>query len=202
MNHPAEANLQAYLDEELEGEQRRAVEAHLEACSSCQQRLAELVTLFEQLQAMPERSLSQDLSGQVVAAVRARRRESTLVARLAWAEALVVAGLGAVVWLFKGGVGFAGSIFGDLTAAFERLRGLAGTSLDLHTELVGELAITVENLFSDVAQFPLNNLAELPGWISWGPALALAASLWLIGNGVLLLEGRERRRRGTRTSEG
>ena len=195
MNHPSETMLQAYLDDELPGEQRRAVEAHLEACSNCQERLAELVTLFAQLQTVPERSLSRDLSGQVVAAVRSRRKESALVARLAWAEALVAFGLGVIVWVFTGGTVFAGFPTSDLTGGIERMVNLAGALLEAQLEWTGQLPITLENVLTEVARFPPGNLVEVTGWISWGPALALAFALWLIGNGVLLRGGGEQGRR-------
>lgn len=187
VNHPSESRLHAYLDRELEPDARRAVEAHLEACSGCQERVAALVTLFERLEEMPEQPLSRDLSAPVVASVRARRRESRLVARLAWAEALVAVGVGTLVWLLTGGLAISAYPSLGLPGTLTRLRGLVDASVELLLGLAVEFASRLNALMAEAAQLSSSpGILEPPEGLSWTPILALVIVVWLIGNGVLL----------------
>ena len=73
MKHLSEYQLNAYLDGMLESTERQEVEAHLGACPACQERYRDLQLVFESLAALPEASLSRDLTPAVLSQLPPRR---------------------------------------------------------------------------------------------------------------------------------
>ena len=67
--HPDESILNECLDGELAPEQRAALEAHLESCPGCQERLAQMRSLFQVLEQLPDLPLERDLTPHVLAAL-------------------------------------------------------------------------------------------------------------------------------------
>jgi anti-sigma factor RsiW len=67
MNHLTEAQLNEYLDGELERRERSAVEAHLAACPACRAALEELLALAAAVESLPDAPLTHDLAPLVLA---------------------------------------------------------------------------------------------------------------------------------------
>ena len=61
-DHLDENTIHEYLDKVLDEGAHKQVEAHLETCSACREEVSALQTLFFDLEALPDVSLSRDLS--------------------------------------------------------------------------------------------------------------------------------------------
>lgn len=59
-----------YLDQALPAERHSEIHAHLESCSTCQQRLSEFSSLFDTLEDLPDQLLEHDLSPAVLTAIK------------------------------------------------------------------------------------------------------------------------------------
>lgn len=194
MAHLSEDQLYAYIDRELAESSRRRVEAHLEACPACQERVSELTSLFADIESVPDEPLGRDLAPDVVAAVRARQRESDLLTRVAGAEALVAAAITAAVLLLRGGRPVPGTLFGGLSeAAVELQIAFELVAAEFYAAAV-DLSSVWSELLAAVSQGSSGALPSAPAWLSWGPVLAVGLVLWLLGNGVLLRLGNDRSR--------
>lgn len=77
-DHYDDESLFAFLDDEMSGADRAAVEAHLARCPSCAARLKTVVALFEVLDDVPDVRLDLDMAPAVVAAVRAEAVRETV----------------------------------------------------------------------------------------------------------------------------
>lgn len=62
MRHLDETQLNEYLDETLDQPSRRAIEAHLDACSLCRAQLDDLRMVFYSLSLLSEKPLAHDLT--------------------------------------------------------------------------------------------------------------------------------------------
>jgi hypothetical protein len=180
--HPDEATLNEFLDEVLDPEIRRQVEAHLSLCLSCSAHLRELEAVFVSLESLSEKPLGRDLTPAVMAAIRP------------------AGGLprGFRVALAAQAIGIIGAIF----LGWSSLR--AGTE-ELYITLLGTHLVDGANTLSDFLTtvwfntlYALDHLISgsiefiyLPQRVSW-PTLdswlwvAVLALLWFIGNGLLL----------------
>ena len=67
--HPEEMDISAYLDGELDLEQRERVSSHLQVCPDCREALARLNYVFDQLADLPDAALEADLSRRVQGAL-------------------------------------------------------------------------------------------------------------------------------------
>lgn len=194
MAHLSEDQLYAYIDRELAESSRRRVEAHLEACPACQERVSELTSLFADIESVPDEPLGRDLAPYVVAGVRARQRESALLTRVAGAEALVAAAITAAVLLLRDGIPVPGTLFGGLSeAAVELQIAFELVAAEFYAAAVDLSSVWTE-LVAAASQGSSGALPSAPAWFSWGPVLAVALVLWLLGNGVLLRLGSDRGR--------
>lgn len=72
----AEVLLDAYLDDDLPGRRRTALEAHLAGCFSCTQELQRARVIRDGLRALPERFLGDHVTDAVLSRVRGERRET------------------------------------------------------------------------------------------------------------------------------
>lgn len=185
MGHLSDAHLNEYLDGELEASHRPRFEAHLETCDACQARLALLESVFDDLARVTETPPNRDLAEPVIHAIRARQRESRLVARLAGVEVLLGALVAVAGLMLSGGIGLVAEAQLAILEWSQRVyidAELAGQdAFEALTDVYQALAA----LLTDAAQVPSSSV---PGWVSWGPFLGLALALWLLGNGLLLRE--------------
>ncbi len=80
--HPEEDRLHEYLDELLNSEERRELEAHTSSCEQCAGELERLSGVFSELSMLAEIPLEADLSRAVLRAIQenARRRAGTRIA--------------------------------------------------------------------------------------------------------------------------
>jgi hypothetical protein len=80
--HPEEDRLHEYLDELLNSEERRELEAHTSSCEHCAGELERLSGVFSELSMLAEIPLEADLSRAVLRAIQenARRRAGTRIA--------------------------------------------------------------------------------------------------------------------------
>jgi len=98
MEHLSEETLNEMLDEALTAETLAAAQAHLEHCSDCRARLAELQALSVQLAALAPAPLQRDLAAAVLAQIKPPRLA------LRWRLVLAVQGgvvLGTALLLFS-----------------------------------------------------------------------------------------------------
>jgi anti-sigma factor RsiW len=84
MHAPDLPGLSAYLDGELDAEERQRVAIHLAACPVCTGRLAELAALSTDLRALPEESLGFDLAGVIESRLAAAPRRTVARRRRDW----------------------------------------------------------------------------------------------------------------------
>ncbi|MBN2547604.1 MAG: zf-HC2 domain-containing protein [Anaerolineales bacterium] len=71
--HLTDACLNEYLDAALDSQQRQMLEAHLQECQTCADRLAELRLVFAALQRLPDEPLEHDLTPNVLRAIGGAR---------------------------------------------------------------------------------------------------------------------------------
>jgi anti-sigma factor RsiW len=91
MNHPDEFLLHEYLDGELNPTGRHELESHLAGCPACRTRLDELSRLFSLLEAVPELTLSADLSRPILATIRPESNWLAWPRRLpSWAQVALI----------------------------------------------------------------------------------------------------------------
>lgn len=110
MIHLDEDVLNEYLDDLLDAGQARTVEAHLEGCPACRQRLDMLRAVFQALDDLPDEPLTRDLSAVILARLpatqaqplpRARQSGTWLASwRLPVLQALAAILLLAATWPF------------------------------------------------------------------------------------------------------
>lgn len=70
--HLSEIDLNEFLDGELTPVEVRRVEAHLESCADCSERMQALKQVFGALQTVRERELKVDLTGRIMSRVQPR----------------------------------------------------------------------------------------------------------------------------------
>lgn len=87
-DHLSEAELHAFLDDELTPGSRRQVNRHLAECSQCQEALNKLKGLFDQLEEIPEFPLREDLSIRIIDQLRSERES---LPALPWIASLQIA---------------------------------------------------------------------------------------------------------------
>ncbi len=115
-------NLSAYLDGELQGEARRAVEEHLKGCAACRKELADLEATWQLLDDLEAPIVPRNFQTQVVARAAAEAAESPW--RRAWGRswvrtALAGAAAAGAAALFLAGLCHAARPPGDLPTAAE-----------------------------------------------------------------------------------
>jgi hypothetical protein len=184
INHPTEAELQAYLDGELHGQSQARVANHVGGCLACTRRLEQLGSLFALIESMPDLALGKDLSGEVLRALPSELKRLPLLAMLEAAAAVALAALG-LPWLASSGLG------GDLGQA---LQGWGNSWLGELNQLIDTLAAGLrEGLQSLSTPGVLPGLPSIPAsqlWLLGGSA----ALLWAVGNGLLLRRSEIRRK--------
>jgi len=174
--HPTEAELQAYLDGELQAPSQTTVAEHVLGCLACTRRLEQLGSLFALIESMPDLALGKDLSPEVLRALPSGLKRLPLLAMLEAAAAVALAALG-LPWLDSSGLG------GDLAQA---LQGWGSTGLGELNQLVAGLNALAGGLRQGLATPGiLPSLPPIPAsqiWLLGGSA----AVLWAVGNGLLL----------------
>lgn len=184
-HHVTEMQLDLYLDDGLDPDERRAVQAHLATCPSCRQSLDALRPLFQALEqlAMP---LPEDLAQEVmthleeykIATDRERSRSIELLLTLQG-----VIGLALLIVLIRR--------FGDWVPSppvewLSQGVGYLATALEKGNEVFGQaLADLVAKLDMAAARLPDLLPFELTA-TQVGGLLVVAVAIWLIGNRLLL----------------
>ena len=187
VKHPTEAELQAYLDGELNAPSQARVANHVGGCLACTQRLEQLGSLFALIESMPELALGKDLSQEVLRALPTELKRLPLLAVLEAAAAVALAALG-LPRLASSGFG------GDLGQAlqgwgssglgeFNRLIDTLGAGL--RQGLQGLQALGTPGVLLGLPSIPASQL-----WLLGGSA----ALLWAVGNGLLLRRSELRRK--------
>ncbi len=175
MTHLSEDTLNELLDDVLTPALREQADVHLAACPACAERLAQLRTLFADLEALPDAALDVDLAPAV--AVRLEKRPLASLPRPVW-------------WLAAAQVAAV-----TLAAIFSWPLVKAALPLGLAPTLptLAELAAPILAVLNDwelglrapVLSFELPAL-DLPTTTLVLSAAGLAL-FWLVGNGILLL---------------
>ena len=183
--HIAEAELNEYLDGTLDAQKNEAVTQHLAGCTQCQAQAAELSLVFATLAAMPDASLTRDLSAQILAELP----PAGVVRWPAWVRPLLVVQVALasalLLWLWprlapgwtafvKTGQGVGASITAGLQSRFALL----------------ELADLLPT--GALANFPAGPGMELVLPVAQLVFLAaLALGAWFLGNALLLSRNRQ-----------
>jgi hypothetical protein len=188
--HPAETELHALLDDELDPEARRRLKRHLAACPACSQRLRSAQTLFARIEAMPEMAVGRDLSRPVVRSLRGRSSPLPVLGVLG------LQALAAVALIWAAGerlarllapylrVDVPGSAVAGWATVLGALWAIRQPATGFHVDPLGWLPRLSEHL---------PELRPAPDWILWG---LLALGAWVLINGLLLSTERERRTNG------
>jgi hypothetical protein len=183
--HISDDALNQYLDQALPAGTTREVETHLESCSGCSMRLAELQALFDALDSLPDAPLLGDLTPGVLTAIQARERRTPA---LGWW--LLVEGALALVILFAS--------LPRILQGSSPLQALrqAITELTLNLRSVQQVGLsiaeTARGIPSQLLEVVPANLPLQLSTISVLWLLGISASVWLIGNAVLFRPGRQR----------
>jgi len=180
--HPEEVMLHAFLDRALDAEEQAAIDVHFEGCPFCAARLAELQALFARLEDLPDTPLQRPLDGDVLASIR-RRAAVPRAYRVAIAVQLALGALVLVLarhWVIDALTGLTSMPLQDrLVASVRESFG----DLSLLWPWVERSAASLPNPFVDW----VSRLPAIPLVVSqWGPLMAAALALWLLGNGLLL----------------
>jgi hypothetical protein len=101
MKHLTEAQLNEYLDDELDGDGQREAAAHLERCDSCRAALSRLEGVQAALAGLPEEAPADDISRAVLARMPEGRLSCGWKAVLA-AQAGVLLGVGMLAMRYAG----------------------------------------------------------------------------------------------------
>ncbi len=72
-DHPSEAEIHAFLDDELTPSSRRRLKRHAAECSQCREALNKLKGLFDHLEETPAYPLREDLSVRIIDQLRSER---------------------------------------------------------------------------------------------------------------------------------
>ena len=97
--------LSDYVDDELAGAERAALEAHLRGCAACRGLLAELRRVVARAQALEDRAPARDLWGDIARRIGGRRaRARPLARRFSFSVPQLLAASVALVLLSAGGV--------------------------------------------------------------------------------------------------
>ncbi len=183
LNHPDEFRFHEYLDGELSSAAQTEVESHVAACAACSRTLAELQTLFEQVEGLPELELGIDLSPQIVA--RLERPALTLPA-IRWVAVVQV--LMAILLLAA-----AWPSFQLFTSSWPEPSQLSADWQVALAERIGVLGEQWSVIWEGVDLFVSSQAEALmagPGLMlpQLGLTLLAASALlvWLVGNGLLL----------------
>ncbi len=179
--HLTDEALNEYLDAALAPAERAAAAAHLAACQPCTARLDTLRALFADLEALPAVPLARDLAPAVLRALpTATPMRNSVPARRPAIPWLVLGEAFAAVLLLALAWPLIGALF------------TAANLTSVAAEWLARLpALTPAAWLADAQQawaalFPAPNVTfDLPP-LTIGLAVAGAAALWLVGNGLLL----------------
>ena len=189
-NCPRALSLDLYLEDELNARERRAIEAHLQACAACREALAERRLLLEAFSSLPPLEVPEDFALTVMDRLPEEAR-ARWVGPLVSAAAAVIIGLLGFFWLTgENLVGVLLAFSRALGSGFGRLAPLAAKLLK-----VGAL---LARMASEFASALAKGLAALPGMLGpGGIGLALGLTFLLVlavllGAKRLLSVGEER----------
>ncbi len=181
VNHIPDELLHAYLDEELDANQRAGVRLHLEGCRDCSRRMETWSTLFLEIEQLPEFEAITDFEPLVLAQISAKE------SRINWTTWLILAQAGLAVSLMAYGWGQLSTIF-PLESVFRWL--------SLPVESVAAMILPLLATITDaISQFfawsPSSSdlIIHIPGLGSSTPLIYGAITvvlLWLVGNHYLL----------------
>jgi anti-sigma factor RsiW len=180
--HLSEEKLQAMLDNALDPTELQEIEAHIQECSTCHQRLDRAQRLSHRLQDLPQFTLSRDLSQLVVSQLREERQLSRGVTWTLVFEALAV---GAVIGLLIPTLQAAGWLPRLLNTRQEILAAVNIFFTQLaSTWLVwgAELRLQISQLLQEILPLTNQTLAPISPWILIGTA----GGLGMIINYLLL----------------
>jgi hypothetical protein len=172
MEHLTEAQLNEYLDNQLEGTALAHAQAHLDECADCRERLASLQTVFQTLDALPEEIPAHDLTPSILNALP--QRSSLPGWQLAFAIQAGV-GLGLLLLLFP-------LMAGYIT---HMMMGLAGQFIvpDVKFPNPFDLRFSVPVFHLPHPSIPALPILVTPANLSVWLILGIAASLlFVIGN--------------------
>ena len=194
MSHISDADLQAYLDDEVVEAQRGSISDHLADCATCRVRLERFEKLYSRIESIQDGSIGIDLAPAVIARLSPRRPISRrgrwlLAAELALGVATMAAALGWInpsppPWIDGLALSLqAWTNLGDPTAWLSSL----AAPVDLGLSLVASISASV----------PLGSALSVTGW-----AMLLAGCVvaGLAANGFLLTRVGGQRREDTRSA--
>ena len=168
MNHITDETLNEYLDNELTD--RAEVESHLSQCADCAARLSALQTLFDEIESLPELTLSRSL-----AALFARRDVGFALPRWLKLTATLQAALALIIVIL------AAPLITELLPAVQT-PSLTDALLQLQSQWTTWLDMFSTLQIPPLPQLPALEISSLVLTLT----LAGVSVLWLVGNGLLL----------------
>lgn len=171
--HLTDEQLNEYLDHEINNPAQ--VEIHLASCADCAARLAARQALFDEIESLPEITLSHNLAAPVTRRLSGRAslpRSLRLVVILQFTAAIVV-----LVFSAPFVVQFLSSSVASLQAP-----SLASVLLQVQAQWTAWLDMLSQLRLPNIPEIPVFELSSLFLML----AVIGASVLWLIGNGLLL----------------
>jgi anti-sigma factor RsiW len=183
--------LQEYVEGKLRADARSELELHLRVCETCRKDLRAYRAILVALPAMPDPRIPVDLSAQVMAAVRARRRAHRPARETVAATIIRNSVLAVMVGAFAISLGVALSGFSSRITTFagrtmsRDLVALWDAARDLWSlvKLLGEVAVVLRPIMQELWSVMWRSGEFLQGY---GP-LILAAYIGILLVGALLL---------------
>lgn len=174
MKHIDESMINEFLDDELPADKQHALQAHLERCPVCRQRLGELRELFATLDAVTDVTLATDLSPRILARIHQQTASMS-----AWFRLALAAQASATLLLLLG-------IWPSLERWLDQAaRAIAQTPIrqPFPEQLLWEQLLEQASQALTSIQDATPTLEIATG--QWGLLLAVAFLVWLLGNRLL-----------------
>ena len=179
--HISDESLQAYLDGELEVEERMGVREHLKICEACSVRLDAWSALFLEIEQLPDLDLVTDLEPAIVAYLSAKGSRRQWTTWMLLGQGVVALSLMMYGWGSLSSALPLGSIRSWLTLPIQTLRAM------IDALLPGMVAAFKQFLTWSPSSVDL--IVRVPRFASSALfiyAALLIALLWIVGNHYLL----------------
>ena len=183
--------LQAFIDQELDADEKKSVALHLAECAVCTREHERLRELFQEIESLPIVELDRDLSPAVLEAIRSKKISSLTMRMIPLLQAVSGVTLFWLLWpVIQSGLLRVSASLSQWTIwvwihqeAFSIQNGLVESVFWVR----GWMESVFASFVSHVPQWPIS---------AWWLVMGCVFSLWVLGNGFLLrnIEKRMNRR--------
>ncbi len=173
MNHLSEEQLNEYLDHE--SQDHTQIEMHLSACDECAARLNSLQNLFNELDSLPQLTLSRDLAAPVIRRLSLPNKLPTWLTLTVGLQAMlaVIVAIIAAPFVID---------FASTSVSVLQMPSFSETFIKIQTQWTAWMGMFSNFQMPAMPQLPVLEISSIMVMFT----LAAVSMLWLIGNGLLL----------------